>query len=268
MSAHWFPTVTDFCPADRLASDPKCAPRAGLTVRVRMLGPFGVYGPNGWEPGPSLSRGGLLLRMLACASSRIVPIAEVKRTLPDGLTHGAQLHRVHMIASGARCYLRRLLSGFDPIRSTRNGYLLHGEVCIDSDFDAFNRAFDVGTIEALCHAEELFGGEFLSGETGEWIFRMRADLAGKYAHTLEHLATYNYERHRPDRAIHFAALLSGTDRSHEGAVRLIMRSYAALGLRTAALAEFESLSQFLNLHLGARPAPETRELYYALAQGD
>lgn len=184
-----------------------------------MLGPFNVYGPHGWEPGPSLSRGGLLIRMLACASTRIVPIADVKRTLPDDINHEARLHRVHMIASGARCYLRRLLSGFDPIRSTRNSYVLHREVRVDSDLDAFNRAFDEGTIEALSRAEELFGGEFLSGETGAWLMRPRADLAGKYTHMLEHLAMYNYERHRPDRAIHFAALLTGADRSHEGAAR-------------------------------------------------
>lgn len=231
-----------------------------------MLGPFSVYGPNGWEPGPSLSRGGLLIRMLACVPSRTVPITDIKRTLPDDLTHEAQLHRVHMIASGARCYLRILLGGFDSIRSTRNSYALHREVLVDSDFDAFNLAYDEGTIEALCRAEELVGGEFLSGESGAWLRRPRADLAGKYTHLLEHLALYNYERHRPERAIHFATLLTGADRSHEGAARLIMRSYAALGLRSAALAEFESLRQFLNMNLGARPAAETRELYYALAQ--
>lgn len=240
-------------------------PLTGLPLRVRMLGPFEVFGQAGWEPGPTLAKGGQLTRMLVSSPTASVTEAEIARTLPEGLPLDVSRHRIHMAASGARCYLRGVLGGHNAIRSTRNGYALQSGIRVESDVVAFDQAYEGGTIEEMRLAVGLYRGEFLSGETASWLLRRRAETIGRYAEMVGRLASHDFDSGRYNDALHYAELLMAADGSNERAARMVMRCLAALDLRSAAIAEFGWLCAFLKTNMGARPNPETRRLYYALA---
>ncbi|GAC1456292.1 MAG: hypothetical protein PVSMB1_05960 [Gemmatimonadaceae bacterium] len=54
------------------------------------------------------------------------------------------------------------------------------------------------------------------------------------------------------------------DRAHEGASRLVLRCFEALGRRGQALSEYVSLRGYLLKRLGIEPMPETTELIHAI----
>lgn len=238
-------------------------PRA-FTLRVRLFGQFSIRSSGEWLPGPTIAKGGRLVRMLLC-SPTLVAKHELERTFPSDLKRDALFHRRDIMVSGARCYLRKLLGGFNAVCRTRSGYSLHPDVRIDSDVAAFDRAYDDGTLEAFRAAVRLYGGGFLPGEHDAWALRRRAELVDRYASALARLAAEALECHAYVEAIRYARLLCAVDATHELAARIKMRCHKAMNLRSAAIADFEELRSFLKENMAAGPTPETRALYYSVA---
>ena len=235
-----------------------------FTLRVRMLGQFSICAFGQQLPEPTTAKGGQLIRMLAC-SPALVTKHELERTFPSDLTREVVNHRKDMMVSGARCYLRKLLGGFNPICRTRSGYSLHPEVFVDSDVAAFDRAYEEGTLEGYRSAVQLYRGAFLPGVGDGWVVRRRAELVDRFVGALAPLAVDAFDRDAHVEALRYARLLCDVDATHELATRIRMRCHAAMDLRTAAIEDFEELRCFLKANMETGPAPETRDLYYSLA---
>lgn len=248
---------------DRTAPETQLTRPRVFTLHVRMFGQFSIRSSGEWLPGPTIAKGGRLVRMLLC-SPTLVAKHELEQTFLGDLKRDVLFHRRDIMVSGARCYLRKLL-GFNAVCRTRSGYALHPDVRIDSDVAAFDRAYDDGTLEAFRAAVRLYGGGFLPGEHDTWALRRRAELVDRYASALARLAAEALERHAYVEAVRYARLLCAVDATHELAVRIKMRCHKAMDLRSAAIADFEELRSFLKANMAAGPTPETRALYYSVA---
>jgi DNA-binding SARP family transcriptional activator len=172
-------------------------------------------------------------------------------------------HRLHIAASGARAYLRRALGGLDAIACVPGGYTWSPEITLVTDVDAFFEAA-AGGREHLERARSLYLGDLLSGEEGDWIEPLRVRCAAVHTAVLECLAETAIAQGEFAGALSLGLELVAFDRGHEGASRLVMRCFAALGRRGRALAEFEALRAHLRKHLGLEPTAETRQLIAAI----
>jgi len=247
------------------------APRAALaahdavthTLTVRVLGLMVFRSATGWRPGPPKYRGGRLLQMLVTRPHQVVTVNSVADAYPADLSRENLVHRLHIAASGARAFLRRLVE-FDVIRTVGAGYALCEDVTIGSDLGDFVRLYREGTVDAFALAVRQYGGELLAGEDDGWVQPIRGRVTAMYVEMLERLAVDAYETGRISAALDHGVALTSIDRSHEGAARLVMRCHAAMGRRMAVIDEYDSLKRFLLEHLGAEPSPETLNLYYTL----
>jgi DNA-binding SARP family transcriptional activator len=195
-----------------------------------------------------------------------------RETLIDTLWPEADLetgsHRLHVAVSGARGVLRRLVPDLNPFHCTSTGYGWHRDIVVRSDIERFERCYSNGSLDAFGEGVDLYSGDFLAGETGDWIVRFRLDLASKFVTMLEALALAAYTRGDYADAVHHASRLVTVDQGHEDATRLIMRSFAKMGQRTFALAEYALLRSHLKRYLGVEPASETNTLRQRIARGE
>jgi DNA-binding SARP family transcriptional activator len=234
----------------------KPSPRA---LHVKVLGGLSILVGDRWESGPPPMRGRRLIQYLALHRSgvasreRLVEILWPRHDLDDAT------HRLHIAVSGARAYLRRALGGLDAIRCIRGGYAWSPDVTVVTDVAEFLEAA-CGGPDDLARAQLLYAGELLSGEEDEWVEPIRVRCAAVYAAVLERLADIAISQGDFAQALGFGLELVALDRGHEGASRLVMRCFAALGRRGRALAEFEALRAHLRKHLGLEPTAETRQL--------
>jgi DNA-binding SARP family transcriptional activator len=129
-----------------------------------------------------------------------------------------------------------------------------------TDVEAFLDAVRGESPQELLRAKSLYGGELLGSDAAEWIEPLRVRCAAAYVSVLERLAENAVSYGEYDGALSLGLELVAFDRGHEGASRLVMRCFAALGRRGRALAEYEALRAHLRKHLGLEPAPETRQL--------
>jgi DNA-binding SARP family transcriptional activator len=239
--------------------------RAHGTLDVRLLGEFAIRVGDRWEPGPPPMRGRCLIQYLAIHRAGVTPRERLTEAIWPELDGEAATHRVHIAVSGARAYLRRALGGIDAIRCVRSGYAWSPEITVATDVDAFLEAAHGESREELMRAKELYGGELLVSDSAEWIEPLRVRCAAAYVGVLERLAENAISYGEHGQALAFGLELVAFDRGHEGASRLVMRCFAALGRRGRALAEYEALRAHLRKHLGLEPAPETRQLIRAIA---
>jgi DNA-binding SARP family transcriptional activator len=236
-------------------------------LEFRFLGQFSIRGLGGWQPGPSLKKGGELLQYLGIYPRRIATKDELAAAFWPELDPEAVAHRLHLAASGARGYLRHLLGGADAIVAVTGGYAWSTNASVRSDVEAFLALCRSDEPESLETAITLYGGEFLAGETADWLQPTRVRCAAAFACALEALAQ------RAEAARDFPAALSAgfklqdAERGHEGATRLIMRCFAALGLRDRAERQYESLRDYLRQRLGVEPTHETTALARQLKSG-
>jgi LuxR family transcriptional regulator, maltose regulon positive regulatory protein len=244
----------------RDAIGPQAAPRAQRALDVRLLGEFAIRVGDRWEPGPPPMRGRYLIQYLAVHRTGVVPRERLAEALWPELDGESATHRVHIAVSGARAYLRHALGGIDAIRCVRSGYAWSAGITVATDVDAFLEAARGESREELLRAKELYGGELLASDSAEWIEPLRVRCASAYVGVLERLADHAVSYGEYGQALGFGLELIAFDRGHEGASRLVMRCFAALGRRGRALAEYEALRAHLRKHLGLEPAAETRQL--------
>jgi DNA-binding SARP family transcriptional activator len=228
-------------------------------LHVRLLGGLAIRVGDSWESGPPPMRGRRLIAYLALHKQAVAPREVLMELLWPGVPGGDAAHRLHIAASGARAYLRRVLGGVDAIACVPGGYAWNKEITVTTDVDTFLHAA-AGGRDTLVTARSLYLGELLSGDEGDWIEPLRVRCAAIYTTVLERLAEEAMGQGEHAQALSLGLELVAFDRGHEGASRLVMRCFAALGRRGRALAEFEALRAHLRKHLGVEPTPETRQL--------
>ncbi|HTV73854.1 MAG TPA: BTAD domain-containing putative transcriptional regulator [Candidatus Acidoferrales bacterium] len=236
------------------------ARRESPVLHVSCFGTFRLAGEGGWETGPQPKRGRELMQYLALYPARSVARERLSELFWPELDAEAVAHRLHIAASGARTFLRELLHGFDAIRCTPEGYAWHPAVHVVTDVARFSDLYRDGSPAALEDAATLYSGELFEGESGDWLQPARVKYATMHTSIVGRLADDAFARGDYDRALGHGLELLGIDRAHEGASRLVMRCFGALGRRARALAEFEALRAYLKRHLGVEPMAETTRL--------
>ena len=234
------------------------------TLHVKAFGAFRVGGPGDGPPLPAPKRGRDLIAFLLTFPGRIATRETLGEAFWPNLDSDTVMHRLHVVASGARTFLRDTLNGFEALRCTSAGYSLHPSIRIVSDVAQFFEFQQIGTIDAFKHAVQLYEGEFLEGEQGDWIEPVRVKCATTHAAMLERLAdsALSYGEHQE--ALGYGLDLLAVDRANEAASRMVMRCFAALGRRGRVLAEYEALRAYLRKHLGLEPTAETQNVVRSL----
>jgi DNA-binding SARP family transcriptional activator len=231
-----------------------------VQLRFRFFGHFALRTDGDWRGGPSPKKGRELLQYLGAYPRRVA----TRDQLAEAFWPGADLddvnHRIHLAASGARKYLREMCCGRDAIECVPGGYVWHASVRVQSDADELLALCRSGTVENLESAAALYDGEFLAGESGDWCSPLRVRCSSAFGSAVERLAELALERGEFPAALSYGLQLVEFEPGHEGATRLVMRCFTALGQRMRALDRYEALSCYLQQHLGIGPTEETARL--------
>ena len=230
------------------------------TVTIRCLGGFEILGRDGWLSGRDVSRGKQLIGYLIVHSRTVATRqALIEAFWPDADAESS-VHRLHLVASGARAILRKSVGGAEALTCYGGGYAWNPAVRIESDAGrllALEKSRDPEYCrEAIC----LYQGEFLAGVSGDWLDPMRMRCAAAYSATLERLAETAYSIGDYHEALEQGLQLLAFDRAYEASARLVMRCFAALGRPFQAHEVFVALEQFLDKRLAVAPTHETRSL--------
>jgi DNA-binding SARP family transcriptional activator len=233
-----------------------------LLLRVTCLGSFriGSHKQAGLQP----KRGRELLQYLTLHPTRGIARDRLIELFWPDLDARAATHRLHLVASGARRFLKEILGGFDAIRCTREGYAWHPSVCVVSDLTHFTDLYRLGSMTAFKQAVAIYSGELFEGENRDWLQPERVKYSIIHASMLERLANCALAESDHEAALGYGLELLAMDRAHEGASRLVMRCFGALGQRGRAIAEYEALRRYLKQHLGIEPMAETQRVLHSI----
>jgi DNA-binding SARP family transcriptional activator len=242
-------------------------PRPQSALRVRFLGQFALRGSGDWLDGPRLRSARqliayLILHRRSPASRQTLTELFWPGSDADGLTH-----RLHLAVSSARHVLRLALDGDDPILCASGGYGWQPSVLVESDVETFLRAEHGDDERTLREAMALYRGEFLAGEDADWVQPVRVRCASAYESIIERLGRAAYDAGRFNESLAIGLELVALDLGYEGATRLVMRSFAALGRPFQAEREYGKLNRFLKRRLNAEPTAETRLLLQDILSG-
>ncbi|MBD5635089.1 MAG: hypothetical protein IAI49_11485 [Candidatus Eremiobacteraeota bacterium] len=232
-------------------------------MQFRFLGTFAVGCGDAWHPGPSPKKGGEFIAYLGVYPRRVAALDELAEAFWPGMEIDDVRHRIHLAASGARRYLYGLL-GADAFACRTGGYAWNPSLAIESDLEKFLAFRRMGTAEAQLAAIDLYRGEFLAGETADWLQPMRTRLATERASALASLAERAYGERDYARALSFGLELVDAERGSESGTRLVMRCFAGLGHRARVLEQYARLQSYLALAIGVEPAEETARLAHQL----
>ncbi|HEV8306588.1 MAG TPA: BTAD domain-containing putative transcriptional regulator [Methylomirabilota bacterium] len=161
--------------------------------------------------------------------------------------------------------LRKAL-GSDPLVVTGDAITLPADA-VHTDATAFERAVAAGTPPALDEAAGLYRGDFLAGVSVEaspfedWLMSERERLRELALEALAKLLAGQRTAGALEAAIHTALTLLGLDPLQEPVHRTLMRLYAEVGRRGAALRQYQACVAGLQRELGVDPEAETQQLY-------
>ena len=177
----------------------------------------------------------------------------------------------------ARGALRRTLSalrtaiGPESLETTRDHVHLIKNQGLYVDVDRFRDLVTEGNLET---AVGLFRGEFMEGfglrdapDFEDWARNQADTLRRELTGALARLATgLEADGNYSAALVHVRRWLS-LDPLHEPAHRALIRLYALVGDRAAALVQYRQCVRTLSRELGVSPLPETTELYEAVNTG-
>jgi DNA-binding SARP family transcriptional activator len=136
-----------------------------------------------------------------------------------------------------------------------------------SDVQRFEACAAEGTPEALAEAARLYQGDFLAGLSlqeapfEEWLLAQRERLREQAMEVIARLLTHHRRVGELEAALQSALQLLSLDPLQEPVHRTLMRLYAQLGRRGAALRQYQVCSAALERELRVEPEPETKALY-------
>jgi DNA-binding SARP family transcriptional activator len=135
------------------------------------------------------------------------------------------------------------------------------------DTAMFEQAVSEGTLQALERAVTLYRGDLLSGfaldeaPLEEWLLGERERLRELVLETLAKLLAHHRRTGATEAAVRSAVRLLTLDPLQEAVHRTLMRCYADLGRRPAALRQYQHCVTALGRELGVEPEAETKTLY-------
>jgi len=138
------------------------------------------------------------------------------------------------------------------------------------DADAFGRSVANGSPEALVRAADLYRGDLLAGLVvdeapfEEWLAGERERLRELALEALAKLLAHQRRCGALEAATQTALRLLALEPSQEPVHRVLMRLYAELGRRGAALRQYQQCVSVLRRELGADPEADTKALYQEL----
>ena len=138
---------------------------------------------------------------------------------------------------------------------------------VDVDTASFEQLVPAGTPEALARAEQLYKGDLLNGlaldETSfeEWLLGERERLRELALEALARLLAHQRKAGATEAGVQTAIKILGLDPLQEPVHRLLMRLYADLGRRGAALRQYRQCVAVLRQDLRIAPEAETTLLY-------
>lgn len=235
-------------------------PTGSVVLQFRCLGAFAFLAADGWTIAPARVGVRSFLQFLAIhARAAISRSALIDALWPDIAPDDCS-HRLHLAASGARVALREATAPVNPIVYHDDSYSWNPAVRITSDAERFARCYRDGSIPAMIEGIRLYNGEFLAGESADWLLPFRTRYEHMYITMLERLARDAVARHDYAAGTDFALEAVSADPAHEGAARLIMLCLAKTGRRTMALAEYDNLEKYLRRWLSVVPTAQTKAL--------
>lgn len=122
--------------------------------------------------------------------------------------------------------------------------------------------------ELLEQAVQVYHGDLLPGCYEDWIAPIRERLRLAYLSALEALAAKAEDARQYTSALELARRLVEADPLHPRVNCQLVRLYALLGDRPAALKAYQTYARRLAEELGTEPDPESQELYRRLTQGN
>jgi DNA-binding SARP family transcriptional activator len=135
------------------------------------------------------------------------------------------------------------------------------------DADVLARAVATGSPESLARAADLYKGDLLAGLVvdeapwEEWVLGERERLRELALEGLAKLLAHQRRSGATEAATQSALRLLALDPLQEPVHRVLMRLYAELGRRGAALRQYQQCVAMLRRDLGTEPEPETQHLY-------
>ncbi len=138
---------------------------------------------------------------------------------------------------------------------------------VQTDVVAFEQAVAAGTTTALEGAAALYRGDLLAGLTAEapgfedWLMSERERLRELAIESFARLLAQRRAAGATEAAVQLALRLLALDPLQEAVHRTLMRLYAQLGRRDAALRQYQVCVAALQRELAAEPEAETTELY-------
>jgi DNA-binding SARP family transcriptional activator len=135
-----------------------------------------------------------------------------------------------------------------------------------------NQAVQTGnttaTRQALAEAVKLYRGDLLPGCYDEWVLPECERLQQAFLRALEQLLLLLEQERDYSGAISAAQRLLRHDPQHEVTYRHLMRLYAAIGDRAAALRVYHNCATVLERELAVGPGRATREVYERLIRAE
>jgi DNA-binding SARP family transcriptional activator len=242
-------------------------PASEPVLQARCLGGFAYRGTGNWQSGPTFKRGRELIQYLVSYPRAATSRDTLASIFWPDLEADVAAHRLHLAVTGARLALRQAFPDVEGIRYFGGAYSWNAFLRVESDAQTLLEASKSESIDQLRTAAALYNGEYLAGERAEWMYPLRVRYANAYAVILERLAENAMGCGNHVEAVEYALRLAEVDRAHEGATRLVMRSFVAMGRRGAALDAYDALAAYLHHHLALKPSAETIELREAIVEG-
>lgn len=132
------------------------------------------------------------------------------------------------------------------------------------DVEEFKRMASSTELADWQAALALYRGDLLPGCFDDWLLIEREALHLEYVHLLHRAGDRLFKLQRFQQALPLARQLVRGEPLDERALRLLMRSYAALGQRGAALAAYERFVELAADELEIEPTPVTQALAQAI----
>jgi DNA-binding SARP family transcriptional activator len=138
---------------------------------------------------------------------------------------------------------------------------------VDVDVVRFERLVADGSADALGQLSALYRGDLLAGLVlaerpfEEWLTAERERLHELAIQGLGHLFAYQQQADAHEPAVQTGLRLLALDPLQEPVHRAVMRLYARLGRREAALRQYQLCMDALKRELGTPPETETTQLY-------
>jgi DNA-binding SARP family transcriptional activator len=219
------------------------------------------------EPGSPLAlptrKAQALLAYLALPCGRAHPRDKLAALLWGGIREDSARASLRQ----ALFAIRRTLGQAQGILKQEGDALLLDPVVVDVDAVTFERAVARNTPQALEQAVGLYRGDFLSGFTiseepfEEWLLGERERLRELALEGLVKLLAQQRMTDAKEAAIQTALKLLTLDPLQEPVHRTLMRLYAEIGRRGAALRQYQQCVTLFSRQLGVEPESETKSVY-------